>query len=80
MLLNIVIKVTIILVSNDEGEVYMDRQTTYDRLIAEAEELDRMINEQHRSEMREKLLHPLKWRRKCKEDLFWKYRDMGIGM
>lgn len=58
----------------------MEEQTVYDKLMAEAEELDRMITEQHRREVRERLFHPIKWRKRHKDDMFWKYRNMGIGM
>ena len=52
-----------------------------EEIIAEAEEIDRIINQQYREELKEKILHPIRYWKKHKNDPFWeKYKNIGVKM
>lgn len=52
-----------------------------EEILAEAEELDRMIREEAREELKEKIFHPIRYRKKHKDDHFLeKHQHIGMGM
>lgn len=61
-------------------EKIMAERMTFELLLQEAKEIDRIIIAEYRTEMKRRLFHPIRFWREHKNDMVWLNRKMGIGM